>query len=192
MYKNYLFPIHIFLILEKSNVIFWNSKTLVPNHFICYINAKWFYLLNNIFKNELILNNCFLSENTAIDARFLNQTSSELNTLFNKKKIFNYYVYYFYNLKLRLTILADCFNNYKSYIWSVDKIFLNANWLERETSEMYGILFYWKNDLRKLLLDYSKIENPLLKDFPSEGITDVFFSFFENQVVLHKNEVVEL
>jgi NADH:ubiquinone oxidoreductase subunit C len=43
-----------------------------------------------------------------------------------------------------------------------------------------------------LLLDYSKIENPLLKDFPSEGITDVFFSFFENQVVLHKNEVVEL
>jgi NADH:ubiquinone oxidoreductase subunit C len=57
---------------------------------------------------------------------------------------------------------------------------------------MYGVFFYWKNDTRKLLLDYSKIENPMLKDFPCEGFMDVFFNFFENQVTIHKNEVIEL
>jgi NADH:ubiquinone oxidoreductase subunit C len=57
---------------------------------------------------------------------------------------------------------------------------------------MYGILYYFKSDIRKLLLDYSKIESPLLKDFSTEGIQDVFYNFFENQITLEKNEVVEL
>jgi hypothetical protein len=36
------------------------------------------------------------------------------------------------------------------------------------------------------------MENPMLKDFPCEGIQDVFYNFFENQVVVQKNEIVEL
>jgi NADH:ubiquinone oxidoreductase subunit C len=57
---------------------------------------------------------------------------------------------------------------------------------------MYGIIYKNKNDSRKLLLDYSKIENPLLKSFPCDGFKDVFYSFFENQVILNKNEIIEL
>ena len=57
---------------------------------------------------------------------------------------------------------------------------------------MYGFLFFLKKDARKLLLDYSKIINPLLKDFPSEGLDDIFYNFFYNQVFLLKNETVEL
>jgi NADH:ubiquinone oxidoreductase subunit C len=192
MYKSYLFPIQIFLILEKSNAIFWNSKTLIPNHFVCFIDSKWFYLINNIFKHELFLNSSTLIENTAIDMRFLNKNFKELDSFYNKQKLFSLYTYYFYNLKLRLTLLVNLKNSFKSSIWSIDKIYTNAHWLERETSEMYGIFFYWKNDTRKLLLDYSKIENPMLKDFPCEGFMDVFFNFFENQVTIHKNEIIEL
>jgi NADH-quinone oxidoreductase subunit C len=75
---------------------------------------------------------------------------------------------------------------------SIDTIFKNANWLERETSEMYGLLYYWKNDIRKLLLDYSKLENPMLKDFPCEGVQDVFYNFFENQVIVSRVETIEI
>jgi NADH:ubiquinone oxidoreductase subunit C len=57
---------------------------------------------------------------------------------------------------------------------------------------MYGFFFSLKKDGRKLLLDYSKIENPLIKDFPSEGFNNVFYNFFFNQVTTIKNEVVEL
>lgn len=192
MYKNYLFPIQLFLILEKASIIFWTSKTCTPNHYSCFINSKWFYLFNNILKNELNLHRSQLTENSAIDARFINGFSSKLNVFFKKQKLIGLYVYYIHNIKMRLTVLTNSTHNYKPHLVSIDKLYLNANWLERETSEMYGLLYYWKNDQRKLLLDYSKIENPLLKDFPSEGITDTFYSLFENQIIVQKNEVVEL
>lgn len=57
---------------------------------------------------------------------------------------------------------------------------------------MYGLLFFFKTDSRKLLLDYSKIEHPLLKDFPSEGLQDVFYDLLDNQVSVVGNETTEL
>lgn len=57
---------------------------------------------------------------------------------------------------------------------------------------MYGIFFKNKKDCRKLLLDYTKDENPLLKDFPTEGTSDVFYNFFEDQIVFDYNNTTEL
>jgi len=57
---------------------------------------------------------------------------------------------------------------------------------------MFKVIFKHKIDKRRLLLDYSRQENPLLKNFPSEGYNDVFFNFFENQVVYGKNTITEL
>lgn len=57
---------------------------------------------------------------------------------------------------------------------------------------MYGIKFNNKKDSRPLLLDYSKNEFPMLKDFPTEGINDIYYNFFENKLTFIKNEFVEL
>lgn len=57
---------------------------------------------------------------------------------------------------------------------------------------MYGLHFEFKTDSRKLLLDYSKIEHPMLKDFPSEGVRDVFYDILDNQVTITSNETTEL
>jgi NADH:ubiquinone oxidoreductase subunit C len=57
---------------------------------------------------------------------------------------------------------------------------------------MFNITFSFKKDSRKLLLDYSKNEAPMLKDFNSDGLSDVFYNFFEDQVTFCNNEVVEL
>lgn len=57
---------------------------------------------------------------------------------------------------------------------------------------MFKLLYNHKTDTRRLLLDYSKQENPLLKDYPVEGFNDVFYSFFEDQVVCSNLTVVEL
>jgi NADH:ubiquinone oxidoreductase subunit C len=80
----------------------------------------------------------------------------------------------------------------EQFFESVDLIYRNSNWLERETSEMYNIYFKKKLDSRKLLLDYTIDINPMLKDYPSEGEYDCYFSNIENQVVLEKNQTVEL
>jgi len=58
---------------------------------------------------------------------------------------------------------------------------------------MFGLRYSNKIDCRRLLLDYTKQENPLLKDYPVEGYNDVFYNIFEDHVVVNnKSTVVEL
>jgi NADH:ubiquinone oxidoreductase subunit C len=57
---------------------------------------------------------------------------------------------------------------------------------------MFGVNYAFKNDQRLLLLDYSKNETPMVKDFPVEGYTDIYYNFFEHQLTYLNNEFVEL
>ena len=118
--------------------------------------------------------------------------NNDLEFFFKKNRIILYYSYYFYSLKLKLNVIM-LYNFYKkNRVASVDKLYKNASWVERETSEMFGINYYNKKDIRKLLLDYSKIEHPMLKDFPVEGFSEVFYDFFEDQVVFSNSDSIEL
>lgn len=192
MYKKYMFPINIFIVFEKLNTNIWSSKILKPNHFFILVHQDWFYNLNLFLKNDLFLSNSTLIENSAVDTLKFSNLNNNLNFFFKKNRIIVYYSYYFYNLKLKLNIIL--LNNFfkKNKITSIDKIYKNANWLERETSEMFSINFHNKKDIRKLLLDYSKLENPMLKDFPTEGFSETFYDFFEDQVIFLNNSSIEL
>lgn len=55
---------------------------------------------------------------------------------------------------------------------SVTDIWPTANWHERETAEMYGIIFAGHPDPRKLLLPEHWAVHPLRKDFPLEGTAE--------------------
>jgi NADH:ubiquinone oxidoreductase subunit C len=57
---------------------------------------------------------------------------------------------------------------------------------------MFNVTFSFKKDARKLLLDYSKNEAPMLKNFNSDGVSDVFYNFFDEQVTFHNNDLIEL
>lgn len=192
MYKKYVFPVNIFIVFEKLSTNIWSSKLLKPNHFFLLINKNWFYPLNLFFKNELFFSNSILFESSAIDSLKFSKINNNLEFFFKKNRIILFYSYYFYSLKLKLNVIM-LYNFYKkNKITSIDKLYRNASWVERETSEMFGINYYNKKDIRKLLLDYSKIENPMLKDFPTEGFSEVFYDFFEDQVVFSNNASIEL
>lgn len=134
-------------------------------------------------------------DSSAIDTS--NYSINDTNLSYNITKFFInnhniiFYNYYNFNLKYKLTIFY-IINKAKYNFFSIDRIFNNCNWLEREMSEMYGLKFKWKYDTRKLLLDYIKIESPLLKNFQCEGYQDVFYSLIDNQVIALKGEVIEL
>jgi len=185
------FPMQIFLSLEKARPILWTSNTNKPNHFFIVINNNWFFLLNNLLKLDILTQNTMLIEASAIDTLKYKKISNNFEVL-TKNRILSFYSYYNYLLKLRLTVLIYKNNLQNENNSSVDSLFKNANWLEREFGEMYGVFFNLKSDTRKLLLDYTMSENPMLKDFSCESSTDIFYNIFEEKVCYIQNNIIEL
>jgi NADH-quinone oxidoreductase subunit C len=62
-------------------------------------------------------------------------------------------------------------------------IYPGANWFERETYDMYGILFSGHPDLRRILTDYGFEGYPLRKDFPMTGYVEVRYDDEAKRVV---------
>ena len=132
-----------------------------------------------------------LLENSAIDNKNNQNWVNNINTQVNNN-ILLFYIYYFFTFKTKIILFSTYSNKFVTKISSLDKLYKSASWLERETGEMFKISYIGKIDTRRLLLDYSKQENPLLKDYPVEGFNDVFYSFFEDQVVCNNLTVIEL
>lgn len=84
------------------------------------------------------------------------------------------------NQRLRVRIFLD---GTPLQIDSVSDIWPAASWFERETYDMFGILFKGHPDLRRILTDYGFIGHPFRKDFPLSGYVEVRYDANEGRVV---------
>jgi NADH-quinone oxidoreductase subunit C len=66
---------------------------------------------------------------------------------------------------------------------SIIGVFPGADWFERETYDLYGVLFTGHPDLRRLLTDYGFEGHPLRKDFPLTGFVEVRWDDEQKRVV---------
>lgn len=85
-------------------------------------------------------------------------------------------IYHFYSTArhVYLRIAVDCADNVNPVLPSLADIYPAANWHERETYDMLGIVYEGHPDLRRILMwdDYPYF--PLRKDFPLAGIETDF------------------
>jgi NADH-quinone oxidoreductase subunit C len=83
------------------------------------------------------------------------------------------------NLRIRLKLQAD----EMTPVPSIVDVYPAANWWERETYDLYGILFEGHPDLRRILTDYGFDGHPLRKDFPLTGYAEVRYDDQQKRVV---------
>ncbi|UCF60277.1 MAG: NADH-quinone oxidoreductase subunit C [Anaerolineaceae bacterium] len=86
-------------------------------------------------------------------------------------------IYQLYSLKHKLFIgLRVPVHSTTPEIATVETIFPNANWHEREVYDMFGINFSGHSDLRRILMPYDWEGHPLRKDYPLAH-EEIQFSF---------------
>ncbi len=82
------------------------------------------------------------------------------------------------NLRLRLRVPL---NGNAPSLSTIEEIYPNANWHEREVFDMFGINFEGHSDLRRILMPYDWEGHPLRKDYPL-GYEEVQFSFNYDEI----------
>ena len=82
-------------------------------------------------------------------------------------------VYHFLSPKQNARIRVKVETDEVTPVPSIIGVFPGADWFERETYDLYGVLFTGHPDMRRILTDYGFEGHPLRKDFPLTGFVEV-------------------
>jgi NADH-quinone oxidoreductase subunit C len=86
------------------------------------------------------------------------------------------------NQRIRVKVMTD----EETPVPSLIGVFKGVDWFERETYDLYGVLFTGHPDMRRLLTDYGFEGHPLRKDFPLTGFVEVRWDDEQKRVVYDK------
>ena len=82
-------------------------------------------------------------------------------------------VYHLLSPKLNLRVRVKTPTDEDTAVPSIIDVFPGAEWFERETYDLYGVVFIGHPDMRRILTDYGFEGHPLRKDFPLTGFVEV-------------------
>jgi NADH-quinone oxidoreductase subunit C len=92
-------------------------------------------------------------------------------------------IYHFLSPVLNARVRLRGEANETTQVPSIINVFPGADWFERETYDLYGVIFIGHPDMRRLLTDYGFDGHPLRKDFPTTGFVEVRYDDQEKRVV---------
>ncbi len=100
-------------------------------------------------------------------------------------------VYHFLSPRLNQRIRVKAQTDEVTPVPSLIDVFRGADWYERETYDLYGVLFSGHPDLRRILTDYGFEGHPLRKDFPLTGFVEVRYDDEQKRVVYDKVQLAQ-
>ena len=100
-------------------------------------------------------------------------------------------VYHFLSMYTNQRVRVKAAVREDEIVPSIVEVHPSANWFEREVFDMFGLLFSGHPDLRRILTDYGFRGNPLRKDFPTTGYTEVRYDEAQKRVVYEPVNLVQ-
>lgn len=91
------------------------------------------------------------------------------------------------NHRVRLRVTTD----ESAPVPTLTDVWPNANWLEREVFDLFGVVFAGHPDLRRILTDYGFRGHPFRKDFPLTGYVEMRYSEEVKRVVYEPVELAQ-
>jgi len=185
-------------ILQNNKQIFLTNKELNRKNILILLDSNKLYStvlhlklssffsstqLIELFSYESVLtkNNEFLKEKNL-------KKNNEPIVVYNFNILKNgIKVYLFILNQNKINILKN--NKKKNYLNSITELFLNANWLERETGELSGVFFYGKKDVRNLMLQYGDTSAPFKKSYPSVGLREIFYDSVSDLLIQNQTSI---
>jgi len=187
------FKLYFKYILFHSNQLFLKYLIRNDKNICFFLPQKNFYFLalhlklssvfystqlSDIFSYELpTSNNCLINTQNSNNLSLSNQLLVyNFHSILNQERFF---IFVLNNPSLLVT-KNSCIN---APLNSISELFLNANWLEREVSELHNFFFSGKKDLRNLLLQYGDTSAPMQKSFPSVGTREIFYDSVTDSLI---------
>ena len=158
-------------VVKYSYVCLFLWKTIYAR--FCFVWYKLWELLIFVIKKNISLVLIFLKFDWF--HRFL--VCIDLIVYDQPGKRYRFTVIYYllsvlYNTRIHLVSQLGDFHG----LDTVYMLYKSINWSEREVWDMFGILFYYHPDLRRILTDYGFSGFPLRKNFPVTGYKELFYS----------------
>ncbi len=104
--------------------------------------------------------------------------------------------YFFVNIVKNFRVQILFMFDKTTSIQSLTNLFFSADWAEREVWDLFGIIFFNHNDLRRILTDYGFVGHPLQKQFPvtgfveqayNENFKNIFYKPVNKNLILRAN-----
>ena len=83
----------------------------------------------------------------------------------------------------RLRMRAFCADDDFPVLPSLVDVWPSAGWYERESFDLFGIIYEGHSDLRRILTDYGFIGHPFRKDFPVSGYVEMRYDPEQRRVI---------
>ena len=188
--------LYLGLILDKQNYVFINNLLQSQKVDNLFLSPTSFYFLSMHLRFSTLFYSTQLVDifsyevpttvNKALPANPQNYNLGSSSVL-----AYNYHMLNSHN-KLIVFTKGSSFNptNYAMgrpgsgcAVSSISELFSAANWLEREASELSGVSFTGKKDLRNLMLQYGDTTTPFKKSFPTVGLKEMFYNPIKDTII---------
>lgn len=144
--------------------------TKIRNFFFAIVIPDFVsFYLSFFFKYSLFFKKTMLYDIGAYDIPVLLSNTAE--KIIQYSPVLWYLFKNFESDKLFVFILQSKKKQYKS----IELLFRNAKWMEREVSEFFGFFFLNKSDRRCLFTIPLFYNFPLRKKYPTQGFYEIFF-----------------